>query len=102
MKKTKDEAATFPTTHVQSSAAFESALHVRWRVDQLSKSRSKVFSEDKNSSVAVLAVGLSGLLISRKLAHVGDKNVAALEQKPKKVVVTKILTSCKPTAAFER
>lgn len=69
------------TVYVHASTAFESVLHIYWYIDQLTKSHSEVFPEDKESEIAVVGAGPSGLLIARKLSQMGYSNVKVFEQK---------------------
>jgi len=67
------------TIYVHASTAFESVLHIYEYIDMLWSMKRDVFPVDKQSRIAIVGAGPSGLLIARKLAKEGYSNITILE-----------------------
>jgi len=67
------------TIYVHASTAFESVLHIYNYVELLQKTCHDSFPTPKDSKIAVIGAGPSGLLISRKLVQMGYTNITIYE-----------------------
>ena len=70
------------TMYVHASTAFESVLHIFNYIELLERTCIETFPPDKQSKIAIVGAGPSGLLAARKLVQMRYTDITVYESKP--------------------